>query len=112
MLKRIFRKGFSTKHASIPNSVLSNKAPTISENVTGRYAEVLFSQASKAKVLDVVYKDFEQLSHLLSKSSQFKAFISNTSTNRNEQREVLSTIKSSMSPLTINFLGIINRTSC
>ena len=109
MLSRVFTRGFSGKHAAIPSSVASNRAPTISENVPGRYAEVLFSQASKAKVLDVVHRDFEHISQLLAKSSQFKAFVSNTSTNRNEQREVLSTIKPAIGSLTSNFLGLLMR---
>ncbi len=39
----------------------------MSENVNGRYAEILFAQASKVSSLDVVYQDFQALEEMIQK---------------------------------------------
>ena len=108
-MKRLVSRLFSTKGPVIPSSVPNNKPLVVSENVNGRYSSVLFTEASKSSSLNIVHKDMTYISQLLKNSKKLSEFITNTSIKREEQKEIVNTIKANVGSLTNEFLSILNR---
>ena len=79
----------------------------VSESVQGRYAEVLFTVASKNEKLSTIHNDLLEMKNFLNQSENLKNFIANKTFDRAEQKEVLSTISKNNDELTNNFLDTV-----
>ncbi len=90
MLKSLIkssRRMFSQqkKLTSVPN----HKAPSSEESIHGRYAEVLFTVASKNEKISVVQEDMQMIKKHIEKSDNFKSFLSSQMFNTRDQQKVL-----------------------
>ena len=90
MFKNTLVKTMKCFSQKIQKTVPNHKAPIISGTIQSRYAEVLFTFASKNSKLDVVYKDLAFIKELYLKSKKFRDFTKNISFQRKEQRKVLT----------------------
>jgi len=79
------------------------------QDIAKRYALAFFDLAKEQDCLDSVSADFQKLSLILSESSDFQKFISNTTLHRADQMKVLTVIgkKAEFNILTQKFLGIL-----
>merc|ERR1712039_1081845 len=75
--------------------------------VSGRYAGVLFTIASKNNVLDKVQEDMQYLHEVVTTSESVTNFLNNASNTRAQQLAVFSTLYEQMNPITVQFIETV-----
>ena len=108
MIGRLTRKVLSrptlARYFSEINSVKDNKPPLKEENVSGRYAGVLFTIASKNEALSKVNDDMVYITELINNSYEFNSFLRNSAAKRSEHQYVLEGIYPQVEDITVQFL--------
>lgn len=79
----------------------------VSESVHGRYAQVLFTVASKNNKLSIIHSDLQTISKYFKNSQNLKNFIADKTFDKTQQKEVLSTITKDSDELTNNFIDTV-----
>ncbi len=90
-----------------PITKFFKKPPVVAENVHSRYAQILFSIASKNEKISTVHEDFKNLNQYFEKSEKLRSFIDNKTFNKTEQKDILNTITKGLDSVTLNFLDTV-----
>ena len=80
-----------------------------SETVDGRYAQILFTTASKTEKISIIHNDLTNLNNYFEKIKNLRNFIADKTFDKVQQKEVLDTISANLDQLTLNFIGLLKR---
>eukprot|EP01137_Pigoraptor_chileana_P007684 Opistho-2@53590 len=85
------------------------RPPLRAYGVTGRYAEALYTSASKSKALDAVNRDMEAIADLVKKNGKFVGFLKDPTKSRAKKAESINTLLKSVNfnPVTVNFFTVL-----
>ena len=74
---------------------------------THKYAKAIFNIANNAKKITEIQKEFQFIANLYKKNSAFRLLFITKKINSNQKTEIINTVLSILSPLTLEFLKII-----
>eukprot|EP00345_Euplotes_harpa_P004361 CAMPEP_0168322862 /NCGR_PEP_ID=MMETSP0213-20121227/3143_1 /TAXON_ID=151035 /ORGANISM="Euplotes harpa, Strain FSP1.4" /LENGTH=200 /DNA_ID=CAMNT_0008324833 /DNA_START=72 /DNA_END=674 /DNA_ORIENTATION=+ len=95
---------------AVVESAPNHTPPSKDDSITGRYASVMFSTASRSASLHKIFEDMKALSDLYQASEALRAMTENSGLSQEETQEFIKVITSvvPLQPLTIKLIELLS----